>query len=161
MAFESAVAVDTNEHGPARVFYRDRVGSALIAVGITPLVLVLIVGAASTIPSLARVVCGLLAVALVVVTARTVRRFGLGISRLGLDVRGTSGQRTIPWADVAAFRSRPWGRYASVLVELRSGKLVRTPMMQGRKMVGNGRATHDILGVLNAHLAEIHSGNQP
>jgi hypothetical protein len=161
MAFESAGVLDTAESGSATVFYRDQLGGTLIAVGMTPLALVLIVGTAAAIPLLERFVCGLLLAAPIVATARTVRRFGIGISRLGLDVRGTSARRTIPWTDVAAFRSRPWFRYAWVQVELRSGKLVRTPMIQGRKMVGNGGATRDILGVLNAHLAEIQSGERP
>ncbi|HEY7892559.1 MAG TPA: hypothetical protein VIC05_10160 [Solirubrobacteraceae bacterium] len=152
MIAQPAAAADETQHDMPHVFYRDRLGSGVIAVGMSPLVLVLIKAIASPIPTVARFLCGVLAVAVIVVTGRLVRRFGVGISEFGVEVSGSSVRRTIPWTDVVAFRAQPWGPYASIQVELRSGKLIRTPMMQGRKMSWDGGHTRDILTLLDSHL---------
>jgi hypothetical protein len=81
------------------------------------------------------------------------RRMRLEVAANGLRV-GVLRRRFLPWSDVKRFtaRRRPNGIYPTVVVELASGELVRTILVQGRKMFWNGGSSNDIVAVLNDQL---------
>ena len=86
------------------------------------------------------------------------RRMGVEVTADGLRV-GVFRRRFLPWADVKRFtaRRRPNGIYPTVVVELASGEVVSTTLVQGRKMFWNGGSSNDIAGVLNAQLDRARS----
>ena len=80
------------------------------------------------------------------------RRLALEETAEGLRI-GVLRRRLIQWSDVKRFTSRRRrGIYPTVFVELVSGELVPTPLVQGRKMFWLGGASENIVGVLNGEL---------
>ena len=70
----------------------------------------------------------------------------------GMVVRGPVSRRFVPWADVDELVLVPFIAYCEVRVKLRSGQLLRTGLVQGRRMYWSGGASADVLGELNREL---------
>lgn len=72
--------------------------------------------------------------------------------RTALVVRSPVSRRFVPWADVDELVLQPFIAYPEVRVKLRSGQLLRTGLVQGRRMYWSGGASADVLGELNREL---------
>jgi hypothetical protein len=70
----------------------------------------------------------------------------------GMVVRGPASRRFVPWGDVDELVLVPFIAYSEVRVKLRSGQILRTGLVQGRRMYWAGGASADVLGELNREL---------
>jgi hypothetical protein len=141
MASQTVSVEHVKALGDRGVFYRDPLASIFLWAAVTPLALLFLLVAMTPILIPVRLVCAAFLVALIVMTRRTLP-LGTEITRDGVRIAGTTVQRSIPWADIGRFRAF---------------ELVRTPLMQGRKMRWRTGETRDIMGVLDAELAASRS----
>lgn len=136
-----------------RRFYYDRVARWLLrGYGVVAFILFLSFTAAD-IAVILRVASGLVAI-----TSLYVTWFWWGHS-IGLEVLGDGirigrglRRRFIAWRDIKSFQVTKRPISPPVRVELTSGELVGTPLVQGRKMFWKGGASADIVSVLNKEL---------
>jgi hypothetical protein len=67
-------------------------------------------------------------------------------------VRGPVSRRFVPWRDIDGFVLVRFVAYSEVRVRLMSGQILRTGLVQSRRMYWAGGATADILGELRREL---------
>lgn len=85
----------------------------------------------------------------------------MGVETRADGVRVSVGFRRRPaaWSEIKTFRVvNPTALSPSVRVELYSGQLLRTALVQGRKMRWKGGSSRDIAGVLNDELERTRAG---
>jgi hypothetical protein len=81
-------------------------------------------------------------------------KLGVHANAEGIDVRAGFGyrRRSVPWSEIATFRAVP-SIVPVVCAQLRSGALIKTALVQGRRMRWQNGASRDIVGILSADLA--------
>jgi hypothetical protein len=103
-----------------------------------------------------RVGCGVVAVCSLLL-GRTGGRVGVEASPGGIGIvtwrRFGMRGRHLAWSDIKAFRVAHPAISPPVCAELWSGELVKTALVQGRKMRWRGGASRDLVAVLNTELA--------
>jgi hypothetical protein len=102
----------------------------------------------------ARVGAGLIVVVSIMLW-RLVGRIGVETNAAGIGLRRQLGIRYqfVPWGEITAFQIRRAAISPTVCAELRSGELVKTALVQGRKMRWRGGSSRDIVSVLTRDLA--------
>jgi Bacterial PH domain len=86
---------------------------------------------------------------------RQVGLIGVEAGADGIALRRQFGIRhqSVPWSDIKTFRIRRAVISPPVCAELWSGELVKTALVQGRKMRWRGGASRDMVSVLTSDLA--------
>jgi hypothetical protein len=81
-------------------------------------------------------------------------KLGVQTTAEGIDVRAGFGfrRRSVPWSEIRSFIARR-SITPVVCADLRSGDLVKTPLVQRRRMRWHSGASRDIVSILNADLA--------
>jgi hypothetical protein len=107
-----------------------------------------------------RVACGLVGCALLYLTWFRWRRLGVEVCPDGIRIRRAQVQRRrVAWSEIESFCAIPKSPYPAVGAKLKTGEVIRTGLVQGRKMLSADDATKDILAALNRELE--HSGSAP